>query len=66
MNGLLGTNVQPIFEPARVGDVRESLADITKARNLLGYEPASRFRRRPPAVDRLLPHDREAIEIARS
>lgn len=25
--------------PARVGDVRESLADITQARRLLGYEP---------------------------
>ncbi|MEX0641507.1 MAG: SDR family oxidoreductase [Pirellulales bacterium] len=39
LNKLLGTNVQPVHEPPRVGDVRDSLADITKARNLLGYDP---------------------------
>lgn len=27
------------YEPARVGDVRHSLADISRARSLLGYEP---------------------------
>ncbi|MFN7289551.1 MAG: SDR family oxidoreductase [Pirellula sp.] len=27
------------FQPARVGDVRESLADVSLARRLLGYEP---------------------------
>ena len=36
---LLEMEVQPIHEPARVGDVRESLADITAARRELGYEP---------------------------
>lgn len=30
---------QAEFKPARVGDVRHSLADITRARQLLGYEP---------------------------
>jgi UDP-glucose 4-epimerase len=43
LNRLLSTNVQPIHEPPRVGDVRESLADITKARKLLKYEPAVEF-----------------------
>jgi len=43
LNDLLGTNIQPKFEPPRVGDVRESLADITRARKLLGYEPAVEF-----------------------
>jgi UDP-glucose 4-epimerase len=38
LNRFLGTDVQPIHEPARTGDVRESLADISKARRLLGYE----------------------------
>lgn len=28
------------FEPARAGDVRHSLADIERARTLLGYEPS--------------------------
>jgi UDP-glucose 4-epimerase len=43
LNKLLGTNVQPKFAPPRVGDVRESLADITLARKLLGYEPQVAF-----------------------
>lgn len=33
------SNLQPEYGPARVGDVKHSLADISKARNLLGYEP---------------------------
>ena len=36
-------NVEPRFAPPRLGDVRESLADITLARKLLGYEPAVDF-----------------------
>jgi UDP-glucose 4-epimerase len=31
--------LKPIFEPARVGDVRDSLADISLARKILKYEP---------------------------
>ena len=41
---MLGTQVEPLFEPPRVGDVRESMADITRARKLLGYEPPVDFR----------------------
>ena len=33
-----GTDLQPIHGPERKGDVRHSLADISKAKNLLGYE----------------------------
>jgi UDP-N-acetylglucosamine/UDP-N-acetyl-alpha-D-glucosaminouronate 4-epimerase len=43
INRVLGTNLMPIFEPARVGDVRESLADIGLARKLLNYEPPIGF-----------------------
>ena len=43
LNKLLGTNVKPRFIRRRVGDVRESQADITLARNLLGYEPQVDF-----------------------
>jgi UDP-glucose 4-epimerase len=43
LNGLLKLNVQPKHEPPRVGDVRESMADITLARQLLGYEPRITF-----------------------
>ncbi|NLX96382.1 MAG: SDR family oxidoreductase [Rhodopirellula sp.] len=38
LNRLLGTDVEPIHAPARPGDIRESMADITLARQLLGYE----------------------------
>jgi UDP-glucose 4-epimerase len=43
LNRLLGTNISPRFDPPRPGDVRESLADITLARQLLGYEPEVDF-----------------------
>jgi UDP-glucose 4-epimerase len=43
LNRFLGTDVQPIHEAPRVGDVRESLADITLARKLLKYEPEVEF-----------------------
>jgi UDP-glucose 4-epimerase len=43
INKALGTNIEPVFEPARVGDVRDSLADITLARKLLKYEPVVSF-----------------------
>ena len=54
LNRLLRTNVEPIFAPPRAGDVRESLADITLARQHLELRAASRFRGRPPPLDRLL------------
>jgi nucleoside-diphosphate-sugar epimerase len=34
---------EPVYAPPRLGDVRDSLADITKARTLLGYEPLVGF-----------------------
>lgn len=43
LNTLLGTNVQAKFAPFRAGDVRESLADISQARQYLGYEPQVDF-----------------------
>jgi UDP-N-acetylglucosamine 4-epimerase len=38
MQQLLGVDTQPIYDPPRPGDVKHSLADITRARELLGYE----------------------------
>ncbi len=43
LNRLLETDVEPEFAPPRPGDVMESMADITLARNLLGYEPQVGF-----------------------
>jgi len=39
MNAVVGTDLQPIYKEARAGDVKDSQADITKARTLLGYTP---------------------------
>jgi nucleoside-diphosphate-sugar epimerase len=40
---ILGTNIEPVFAPEREGDVRDSQADIFKARQILGYEPRVPF-----------------------
>jgi UDP-N-acetylglucosamine 4-epimerase len=39
----LGKEVEPNFGPPRKGDVRDSNADISKAKKLLGYEPEYDF-----------------------
>ncbi len=39
----LGKEVEPAFGPERKGDVRDSNADISKARELLGYNPEFDF-----------------------
>jgi UDP-N-acetylglucosamine 4-epimerase len=38
------TDINPIYGPDRAGDIRDSLADISKANNLLGYDPQVRIR----------------------
>jgi nucleoside-diphosphate-sugar epimerase len=35
--------LQAIFDPPREGDIRDSLADISRAREVLGYEPTVLF-----------------------
>lgn len=41
---ILGRELNATYAPARPGDVRESLADITRLRTVLAYEPAVSFR----------------------
>ena len=41
---IAGSNLQPLYREERHGDVKHSLADITKARTLLGYEPTVKVR----------------------
>ena len=40
IKGIAGSDLAPVYGPERAGDVRHSLADISKARTLLGYDPA--------------------------
>ncbi len=44
LNEVLGTAIQPVYAPTRPGDVMHSLADISRARQLLGYEVLIPFR----------------------
>jgi nucleoside-diphosphate-sugar epimerase len=39
MRGVVGGQLEPVYGPARSGDVKDSLADISRARTLLGYAP---------------------------
>jgi nucleoside-diphosphate-sugar epimerase len=41
---LLGRSPDPVYAPARPGDIRHSLADIGRARRLLGYAPETDLR----------------------
>jgi nucleoside-diphosphate-sugar epimerase len=43
LNDQLGTEIEPIYDDPRPGDVPHSHADISKARELLGYEPVVSF-----------------------
>lgn len=43
INRVLGTKLEPVFDPPRAGDVRDSLADISLAKKVLGYKPVIDF-----------------------
>jgi nucleoside-diphosphate-sugar epimerase len=40
LNQILGASVSAVYEPSRAGDVRHSVADISKAKKLMNYSPA--------------------------
>ncbi|MFB3907855.1 MAG: SDR family oxidoreductase [Candidatus Eisenbacteria bacterium] len=39
LGDVTGRKVEPRFAPSRTGDVRDSMADISRARSLLGFQP---------------------------
>ncbi len=43
LQNLLKTNLIPVYTDERPGDVKHSLADLTQARQVLGYEPEVSF-----------------------
>jgi len=43
INRILGTDITPVHTAPRVGDVRHSLADIARAREMLGYQGEVEF-----------------------
>jgi UDP-glucose 4-epimerase len=44
INEITGKSVKSIYAPARIGDVKHSLADITAARKLIGFKPVVSFK----------------------
>ncbi|MCP2519612.1 SDR family oxidoreductase [Candidatus Aminicenantes bacterium AC-708-M15] len=44
INSILKTNIEPEYAPPRPGDIKHSLADITAAKKILGYDPEIQFR----------------------
>jgi UDP-glucose 4-epimerase len=43
LNGIFGREVKPRYDPPRKGDALHSLADISLARQALGYDPLVSF-----------------------
>ena len=43
LNDALGKNIPPKFGPDRAGDIKHSNADISKAKEMLGYNPDFNF-----------------------
>jgi len=44
VNDVLDTSLEPIYDDPRPGDVKHSYADVSRARDLIGYEPTVPFR----------------------
>jgi len=44
LNDVLGTDIEPVYDDPRPGDVRHSVADLGRARETLDYEPTVGFR----------------------
>ena len=44
INELLSKDIKPVYEAARAGDIKHSLADITLAEKLIGYKPVVSFK----------------------
>jgi len=44
INRILGTDITPVHSAPRAGDVRHSLADIARAREMLGYQVEVEFK----------------------
>src|SRR5687768_9777203 len=41
---VIGKDITPLYQPERHGDIKHSHADISKAKTLLGYQPATGIR----------------------
>lgn len=44
LNKILGTNIKPEFQPERTGEVKHSMADISRAQEILDFSVKTKFR----------------------
>jgi UDP-glucose 4-epimerase len=44
INNIAGKNVKPVYAPPRPGDVKHSLADISLAKEVIGFQPVVPFK----------------------
>jgi nucleoside-diphosphate-sugar epimerase len=61
LRDLLGSDVEPVYAAPRPGDIKHSLADLTRAREQLGYEPHVRLRE---GLERTIEHFRDLERLA--
>lgn len=43
LSHIIGREIRPVYEAARPGDIRESVADISRLKTMLGYRPVVPF-----------------------
>jgi nucleoside-diphosphate-sugar epimerase len=58
LRDLIGSDLEPVFAAERAGDVRHSLADISRARRDLNFEPTTRLR---DGLSRTIEHFRDGL-----
>jgi UDP-glucose 4-epimerase len=61
LRDLMDTDIEPVYAPARIGDVKHSLADLSSARDQLGYQPLVSLR---DGLERTIEHFDETASSA--
>lgn len=63
INSILGCEVKPIFDSPKIGEIKHSLADITKANKLLGYSPEIDFEEGLRRIIRWMRNQEAPVEL---
>jgi nucleoside-diphosphate-sugar epimerase len=63
LNDILGTSISPVYSDPKPGDVKHSLADISRAKELLGYEVKVGFRE---GLEHTVEWFRQVLELKKS
>lgn len=63
LNRSLGTEIEPVYEAPRAGDIRDSMADISLANRVLGYVPSIDLQE---GLDRSIQFYRNMLDVSQS